>query len=459
MASTPSLRAGTYSRQSADATTGIETQRKLNREAVQRRGWEMVAEYVDNDVSASKVRGPKTDWARMLRDLESGFVKIIVATDQDRIVRTPKDLLELIDREAKLVTLNGEIDLTTSEGELHATMMAAWARAEVRRKAERQQRANRARAEKGKASGVWTPFGYADDLVTIIPEQAAAIRDGADRVLSGSNRGEVARSWNALGFTTNRGNPFNSLNVKNILSNPRYAGLRYYNGELMGEAEWEPILTREVFDAIQQRLQVAKHSVAPMAVAKHLLVGTVRCAVCDKPLRIGYAGNSQGKKNGRTYRCPQVHVSIPAEALEAHLRGLAIGRLASPDAKDLLQTTDDDTIDRLREERAQLRTREQNLSTQYALGNITDGPLQAGLAILTLRQREIQDALDMAERVDILAPLIGHTKEHTAALWDLLPLDRKRAILQRLLTVTVRSAGKGRHSKPTPERLDVIWHK
>jgi hypothetical protein len=135
-------------------------------------------------------------------------------------MRSPRDLLTLIDLGARVMTVDGEIDLTTADGEFRAMMLASMARFEVRRKAERQIRANKDAAEKGKPGGHWQPFGYAVDKVSIVPEEAAAIRNGAEMFLGGMTLPAIAKAWNADGFRTNRGNPFDKVAVARRLSLP-----------------------------------------------------------------------------------------------------------------------------------------------------------------------------------------------------------------------------------------------
>lgn len=77
---------------------------------------------------------------------------IIVAVDLDRLVRSTKDLNVLVDLGAKVVTVDGEIDLAAAEGEFRATMIAGIARFETRRASERQKRHKAAKAAHAESS-------------------------------------------------------------------------------------------------------------------------------------------------------------------------------------------------------------------------------------------------------------------------------------------------------------------
>ncbi|WGH84785.1 recombinase family protein [Auritidibacter ignavus] len=120
-------RVAAYMRISQDRTGdgwAIDTQLRKISDLATLRGWRVVAEYEDSSVSASKPRGAGTDWARMLKDANAGQFDIVVAVDIDRLLRSTKDLNTLIDHGLQVVTVDGEIDLATADGEFRATMLA-----------------------------------------------------------------------------------------------------------------------------------------------------------------------------------------------------------------------------------------------------------------------------------------------------------------------------------------------
>src|SRR5699024_1070569 len=139
---------------------------------IQARGWELVTEYTDNSVSASKARGKGTGWARMLDAAKRGEFDVIVAVDLDRLLRQTKDLVTLIETGAKVVTVDGEIDLSTADGELRATVMTGIARFEVRRKAERTKRANQQRRESGVPIVSNPILGFTPDGLEVVEDEA-----------------------------------------------------------------------------------------------------------------------------------------------------------------------------------------------------------------------------------------------------------------------------------------------
>ena len=77
---------------------GIGRQRKDGEALAGRLGWPIVQEYSDNDLSASRYsHKPRQGYARMLQDLQEGAINAVVVYDQDRLVRQPKELEELLE--------------------------------------------------------------------------------------------------------------------------------------------------------------------------------------------------------------------------------------------------------------------------------------------------------------------------------------------------------------------------
>src|SRR5699024_12601132 len=130
-----------------------------------------VAIYEDKAGSATKKGRAATRWAEMLGDARAGRCSMVVAVDMDRLLRSTKDLNPLIDLGLRVVTVDGESDLSTADGEFRATMLAALARFVARRKAERQIRSNERRRTEGITKSAWKAFGWTRDG-ELIPEEA-----------------------------------------------------------------------------------------------------------------------------------------------------------------------------------------------------------------------------------------------------------------------------------------------
>lgn len=101
------------------------------REYAKARGLEVFGEYVDHGVSGSRERRPELD--RMLADARRGRFNILVIAALDRLGRNVKHLLTLIEElnpHVKLISLREAIDLSSAQGQMIFTVLAAVAQME-----------------------------------------------------------------------------------------------------------------------------------------------------------------------------------------------------------------------------------------------------------------------------------------------------------------------------------------
>src|SRR5687767_5811926 len=161
-------RAGIYCRISSDpngTALGVARQEQDARALAESRGWEVIDTFVDNDVSASSDgRKPRTEYLRLLADIESGRIDAVAVWALDRLYRRPIDLERLIplveDKGVLMATVGGDHDLSTRGGLLHARIMGAVAADESRAKSDRQVRSNIQRRERGLSHGGPRAYGF-----------------------------------------------------------------------------------------------------------------------------------------------------------------------------------------------------------------------------------------------------------------------------------------------------------
>lgn len=458
---TGTVRAAAYLRQSVDVTEGIERQDNRTAALIKLRGWKHAGRYSDNDTSATKTRGASTAWARLLNDFREDRLDVVVAVDLDRLLRTPRDLITLIDLGIRVVTVDGEIDLTSADGEFRATMMAAVARFEVRRKSERQRRANEHRARRGLAYGGRRAFGYESDGMTLREPEAEALRWGYEQFLAGMPLAGIAREWNGRGYTTGQSrqersghagepSPWKWDSVRSVLLNPRNAGIVRYNGEVLDvPAQWPAVVPESTFRAAVAVLENPARRRAPRG-DRYLLSGLARCGVCGSPVHAG--ASARGK---RGYRCKGStgHFSRLAEPIELYVEELVVARLSREDAVRLTQRHTPDT-DALHLEAVGLRERLDALAIDYADGKITRSMMATAAERMRNRLEVLEGKLADAGRVDVLGPLVG--AEDVRAAWGALSLGQKRAVIEALMEPVIHSVGRGRRNFD-PASVEPGW--
>jgi site-specific DNA recombinase len=316
-----------YVRQSIYLPEGIDRQLVRSRALAAQRGWRVAGEYLDNDTSATKPRGPASAWSRMLSDASTGAFTHVIAVDLDRLLRSQRDLLTLLDSGLKVVTVDGELDLSTADGEFRASIMASVARFEVRRKTERARRAGDHRAALGIPQSGKRPYGYNADLVTLYEPEARWIRYITNRLDEGASVNAVTRELLALGCRTALGNEWSTNTVKKVALRPRNAGLMMRYGEVVGPSIIEPAVPVEQWQRVRDSFSL--HSpIMGVGAPESWLSLLILCGACGRPMR------RTSQKSGRiipgvktrTYRCVQafdrihqddrIHCTIAAHLVE-----------------------------------------------------------------------------------------------------------------------------------------------
>ncbi len=286
-------RCALYLRQSLDRAEGIEAQRTRCRSLASAKGWAIVEEFVDNEVRASAARGEGTKWHAMLQRIGVDF-DIVVAVDLDRLVRSTKDLNTLVDLGAKVVTVDGEIDLTSADGKFRATMIAAIANFETQRASERQRRHKSGKAERGEWHGGTVPYGYQRDGKSLAPmnSEVALIGEAATRLLDDrETMHSIIVDWNSPTVpggttprhTTRTGKHWRQSNLRAILLN------RTLLGETKaGVVGWEPIIDERTFERLGTLLgdpsRKVTHSPGVKGGKYAMGGGLTVCGLCEKPL-------------------------------------------------------------------------------------------------------------------------------------------------------------------------------
>jgi len=278
------MKCAIYTRVSLDRTgeaLAVTRQEQECRALAERLGFEVVAVYSDNDISATsgKVR---PSFEAML----DAHPEAIVAWHQDRLLRLTKDLLRVIDLDVPVYTVtSGTLDLTTPAGRAVAITVAAWSQYEGEQKAIRQVAANVQRAANGVHQGR-AGYGYRREGTGVVvdPDEAATIKSAVRRVLDGESLRAICKDLDAQQAPTpGRGARGNSTTLKQLLLRPSLAGLTVHRGQVVGRAPADSprVIDEDTHERIKAVLtdplrRTAPHGRAP----KYLLGGIARCGRC-----------------------------------------------------------------------------------------------------------------------------------------------------------------------------------
>jgi len=307
--STPSLRCAVYTRKSSEegldqAFNSLDAQREAGVDYIKsqkHQGWTPIpARYDDGGYSGGTVERPGL--RRLLDDIGSGRVDVVVVYKVDRLSRSLADFARLMqtfdEHRVSFVSVTQQFNTTTSMGRLTLNMLLSFAQFEREVTGER----IRDKIAATKRKGVWVggvpPLGYrlskpeeppGDRRLRIVEPEAAIVRAiftsylelrsllGVARRLN--EAGHTTRRWSSAGGGNHGGRPFKAGLVYKLLINPVYIGkITHTRGD---KKEVYPglhtsIIDHATWDRVHEVMKTVERSVATRWTHTHLLRGKVR---------------------------------------------------------------------------------------------------------------------------------------------------------------------------------------
>lgn len=464
--------AAVYLRISQDRTglqAGIQRQREDCAAHAAKLGFTDPQVFIDNDVSAFD-GGRRNGYDALVAQVRAGVTHIVV-WHVDRLYRQPRELEDLIDLvEQHPVRIEavrgGGFDLNTTEGRLMARQLVAIAAYESGHKSDRVKRANKRLAEQGAWHGP-ARYGYGPGGV-LVPEQAAVIRQMADRFLAGESLRSITAWLNRSGIPPLRAGSGTSglwhpYTVRSVLSSARISGQRAYapdtradpagGREILGRGDWEPIITPE--ETAQIRAILADPTRRRTTPARPTLLGGIaRCGKCGAGLTI--TGKLSPTGNTQRYTCQKDPsrperggLSINAAHLDDYVTERVLHRLANPRPSSDKESTMA-LLGRVVEINTRLGQLEQDRDDRF----ITRFEYRVARSVAEEALRETERQLvATGDAVALYAAPIGN-REALQAWWHALDVTDRRAVITTLITRLRITPGKpGRSFDPTRVRI------
>lgn len=477
-------RAALYLRISEDKTgegAAVTRQREDTTLLARQRGYSIVAEHTDNDISAAGKRR-RPGFEALLQTVAEEDVDVILAWSLDRLTRNRRDQVRLIEscqrHKVSLVLVKGaDIDMSSAAGRMTADILASVARHEIEQKSERQVRANQQAMEEGRMTGGPRAFGYQKGGLHLDATEAPLLRQAYERWLAGSGLEELADWLNRSGAPTPKGNKWRANTIRVVIANPRNAGLRamrpvvdeatgrrsQWHDRPVAKAVWPGVVSEEVWRAAMSKLRdPGRHGNSPATKAlprgpkaRYLLSGIARCGQCGQRMI-----TSSGGDRIRRYRCiSKRHVNRKAEIVEGYVILRLMNYLSDPDARDLLLPTTDDGPDLEQVRMRQLAVRQQllNLVPDYNAGILDREQMKASGDLLRAELSDLDRVIAAAGRSDVVAPLVN--AEDPAKMWEEYPLSTQRLVIQRLMDITIHRTSPGRPKGGVYDTssIHIVW--
>ena len=281
-------------------------------------GWECLpGHYDDGGFTGGNMDRPGLK--RLLADIESGNVDIVIVYKVDRLSRSLLDfskILEVFERHhVAFVSVTQQFNTTTSMGRLMLNVLFSFAQFEREIISERTRDKIAAARRKGKWSGGLPLLGYnvAATKLVVDPEEAERVRQIFDLYLTSDGLIPVVeeltrRGWRTKRWTTKKGierggRPFDKNGLWHLLTNVTYVGKVRYKHEVHS-GEHQAIVNSTVWERVQTKLQHNSRTGGTAIRNKFgaLLKGLLHCAPCQCAMTPSHS-TRDGNKRYRYYVC------------------------------------------------------------------------------------------------------------------------------------------------------------
>lgn len=379
------MKAGIYIRVSTSMQVDRESltiQEQRLRDYCASQGYEIHKVYREEGVSAKDTKRPQL--TALLEDIKQHRIQAVLVTKLDRITRSLKDLIGLVEffqeHEIKLISITQNIDTSGPMGRFMLSLLGAVSQVERELTAERVAEHMHYRALSGKWNGGVVTYGFVTrhrimkelrasglsedealrQATKLCPEpkkayideaEAKVVRKIYDLYLKHKSIRKVAHTLNAEGLKTRKGETWPTTTIVRILTSPTYIGKISFGkrktdiltGKLkkVSPDKWKivpgqhnGIVSEQEFNQVQRI--ISERKVKPNRAEEfHLLRGLLRCGQCGGGL-YGYTyhkATPAGVIDYSYYRCrnaaargPSVckGMSIPGKELEDNVEKLIL---------------------------------------------------------------------------------------------------------------------------------------
>ena len=314
------MKAVIYARYSTDnqREESIEGQIRECMEYADRNGIKVIETYIDRALSAKTDNRP--NFQKMIRDSAKHLFDYVIVWKLDRFARNRYDSAHyksVLKKNGVKVLSAREVIAEGSEGILLESVLEGYAEYFSADLAEKVTRGMTENALKCKNNGGGTPLGYyVDDEqhLQIDDNKAHFVKEIFQRFADGEMIKDIIKDMNARGATItvrvkkSHGDkrpyerPLNYNIVRRMLSNRKYIGEYKFKDTVIPDGV-PAIVEQEIFDKVQQRLEVNKKAPAKhKAEDDYLLTTKLFCGKC-KAMMVGECGTGHKNKTYRYYKC------------------------------------------------------------------------------------------------------------------------------------------------------------
>ncbi|MEI2279003.1 recombinase family protein [Paenarthrobacter ilicis] len=426
----------------------------------ERSGYEIVETITDLDMTGRFWKRRQVE--RAIGMIEAGTADVLVVWKISRVSRNRKDWAIAVDRVegigGRMESATEPMDTTTSSGRFARGMLAELAAFESERMGEQWKESHARRVKAGVPANGKPRFGYQyskESGFSPDPVSGPVLAELYRRYLSGQSIYSLVKWLNdgptrpVTGYGVSSDGLWSARTVRRIMDQGFGAGYITHHGErvpgihepVITETEWNEYLARRETRRVSRRSERSQY----------LFSGMIRCS-CGAPMHAGLFGTANTPK----YRCAAAGAKrkhaggyVMTETVEkdvlAWLESVASNIEAEADLSIRAQEQTakaTDSVHRLGAQLAKLGTRMDQLTNKMLDGTIPDDTYRRLRDELETQRGQLEVSIRDAQVVASRPPasLIPSLLEN----WTILPLDTKRDLLSRLVSLVEVAPGRPR---------------
>jgi site-specific DNA recombinase len=318
-------------------------------------GWgSIVGVYCEEGRSAKDMNRP--EFQKLLSDIRSGHVNMVLATELSRLSRSIKDFCEIWELFKKynvgFVTLRESIDTSNAAGQMMVFNLINFAQYERMQTAERISANWASRAKRGLWNGGSIPLGFdrnpkspgellrndeeAKQVKTIF-ETFLKMGSVRKTCLELSKQGVFSKHYTNKHGIDKGGKHITVMSLQGLLTNRAYLGLREIDKKKPGEtqvvkASWPALIEADLFKQVQERLALNKNKYKPdeYKTYPYPLTELLICGECGKHLG-GKSAHGKNRKHFYYGHPRQIHSDGVT-----HLKRCRLERVRAPRTEELI---------------------------------------------------------------------------------------------------------------------------
>lgn len=416
--------------------------------------WNIYRIYTDAGCSGASLDRPALQ--DMIRDVRSGLINKVLVYKLDRLSRSQKDTLQLIEdvflaHGCDFESMTEKLDTGTPNGRMFLGILAAFAQLEREVIKERMQLGIEARIKEGKwRGGKQVPFGYDYDpdaeTLVINPYQSMIIKTIFNQYTTGTGITMIRDHLIESGMYLSHGS-VTIRSLRYILRNKTYCGYQKH-GDQWIPALHAPIIDESTYDKAQILLDASSKRYREnkrtegMAYKSACLSGLIYCARCGGK----YSKNQTGcARSGyhMNYTCYSRHKKVKSMIKDPNCKNRSyrmevldniifdeIKKLAlDPEYVHMVKHPDPIDADAIEHQIKAISNQISRLLDLYSTGRYSTEDLDAKTAPLMLQRNKLENELSKQREKMPDAEVIKLAGSFTEALEHGTTADKRQIIL------------------------------